>query len=491
MAFPKMSGLVAFACPLLLTGVSAAAESGDEDKERLNAEEEIVVTGSRIHRKDLTTPAPVRVITREQIDQSGRFSFGDFLQLMPEQGNAMNTQVNNHPSLYTGDGSTRISLRSLGENRTLVLVNGRRFISAGFGSADSSGDLNSIPGTAIERIEVLKDGASAIYGSDSMGGVVNIITRRRFNATEVEAFGGVSSHGDGQLLGFSGTTGLSGDRGNALLSASFYGQQSVGAGDRSFSSSGLLYDAVNGVTIPQQGSSNVPQGRFPVPAPGTPVPNPNNDSRIAFYNQLVTTYPEAASFIHDPAAALGWRPFDVAKVTYNFQPENYNQTPSRRIALFSTGDLNVGHRVRAYYEASYVNRQSEQQLAPDVYGTDLDFAVVSSAGTTNTGAVDPLDAIADVCEREGLWHQVDGAYGAFFYLSEDLRDTLRGLPRADSLTLDPHVARRVEGRRGRGDPRAHGPDDSAGPRHGDRLHGARPGPRPGVRAQLPHASSTD
>jgi aromatic-L-amino-acid decarboxylase len=66
------------------------------------------------------------------------------------------------------------------------------------------------------------------------------------------------------------------------------------------------------------------------------------------------------------------------------------------------------------------------------------FAVVSSAGTTNTGAVDPLEAIADVCQREGLWHHIDGAYGAFFYLVEDLRDTLRGLPRADSLTLDPH-----------------------------------------------------
>jgi aromatic-L-amino-acid/L-tryptophan decarboxylase len=66
------------------------------------------------------------------------------------------------------------------------------------------------------------------------------------------------------------------------------------------------------------------------------------------------------------------------------------------------------------------------------------FAVVSSAGTTNTGAVDPLDAIGDVCAREGLWHHIDGAYGAFFYLSTDLRETLRGLPRADSLTLDPH-----------------------------------------------------
>jgi aromatic-L-amino-acid decarboxylase len=79
-----------------------------------------------------------------------------------------------------------------------------------------------------------------------------------------------------------------------------------------------------------------------------------------------------------------------------------------------------------------------QAIAADRRAGLTPFAVVSSAGTTNTGAVDPLDAIADVCAAEEMWHHVDGAYGAFFYLSDDLRDTLRGLPRADSLTLDPH-----------------------------------------------------
>jgi aromatic-L-amino-acid decarboxylase len=79
-----------------------------------------------------------------------------------------------------------------------------------------------------------------------------------------------------------------------------------------------------------------------------------------------------------------------------------------------------------------------QAIAADLRAGLTPFAVVSSAGTTNTGAVDPLDAIADACASEGLWHHIDGAYGAFFYLSGDLRDTLRGLPRADSLTLDPH-----------------------------------------------------
>jgi aromatic-L-amino-acid decarboxylase len=80
----------------------------------------------------------------------------------------------------------------------------------------------------------------------------------------------------------------------------------------------------------------------------------------------------------------------------------------------------------------------EAAIAADRRNGLTPFAVVSSAGTTNTGAVDPIEAINRVCAREGLWHHIDGAYGAFFYLDESMRDTLRGLPEADSLTLDPH-----------------------------------------------------
>ena len=117
------------------------------------SEEEIVVTGSRIRRKDLTTPAPLTVISREQVASSGKVSIGDFLQTRPTQGNALNTSVNNG-----GDGSTRVNLRGLGVNRTLVLVNGRRFVPGGTG-ADATVDLNSIPRASIERVEVVADGA--------------------------------------------------------------------------------------------------------------------------------------------------------------------------------------------------------------------------------------------------------------------------------------------------------------------------------------------
>ncbi|HEX4620673.1 MAG TPA: Plug domain-containing protein, partial [Myxococcaceae bacterium] len=104
----------------------------EEPKKKRSASEEIVVTGSRIRRKDLSTPAQITLINKEQMQQSGRVSLGDFLQTLPEQGNGTNTSVNN-----AGDGSTRINLRGLGTNRTLVLVNGRRWVPGGLGANDS------------------------------------------------------------------------------------------------------------------------------------------------------------------------------------------------------------------------------------------------------------------------------------------------------------------------------------------------------------------
>ncbi|HXN84321.1 MAG TPA: Plug domain-containing protein, partial [Myxococcales bacterium] len=112
--------------------------------ERKSAQEDLVVTGSRIRRKDLTTPAPVAVVTRQQFEQSGKMSIGDFLQTMPEQGNAPNFQLNTGGINYGADGTTRINLRSLGVQRTLVLINGRRTVPGGLG-ASAAVDLNTIP----------------------------------------------------------------------------------------------------------------------------------------------------------------------------------------------------------------------------------------------------------------------------------------------------------------------------------------------------------
>src|ERR1043166_4455761 len=111
------------------------------------------VTGSHLRGKDLAAASPVTVFDREQLQSSGYVSIGDFLQRMPEEGGALHTNVNNG-----GDGQTQVSLRNLGAQRTLVLVDGKRWVNGGSG-AGSAVDLNSIPSASIERVEVLKDGA--------------------------------------------------------------------------------------------------------------------------------------------------------------------------------------------------------------------------------------------------------------------------------------------------------------------------------------------
>src|SRR5215470_19226607 len=129
--------------PAATEAAQPAAEAAEPTapKGKRAGEEEIVVTGSRIRRKDLTTPAPITVISKDQVQASGKVSIGDFLQMLPEQGNATNTAVNNG-----GSGATRVNLRGLGVSRTLVLLNGRRFVPGGFGNngTDAAVDLNAI-----------------------------------------------------------------------------------------------------------------------------------------------------------------------------------------------------------------------------------------------------------------------------------------------------------------------------------------------------------
>ena len=140
--------------------------------------EEVIVTGSRIAHSPTDGPQPVSVVSRQDIDDSGLLSVGDLIQRLPMQGSGINRTYNNG-----GDGSVRVELRALGSARTLVLVNGKRWVSSGEG-ANASIDLNTIPLAAIERVEVLKDGASAVYGSDAIAGVVNIILRKNIEGIE-------------------------------------------------------------------------------------------------------------------------------------------------------------------------------------------------------------------------------------------------------------------------------------------------------------------
>jgi iron complex outermembrane receptor protein len=346
---------------------------GESDEVFASGEEEvIVVTGSIIERRELTTPAPLAVLDKADLDAAGVASIGQILQNLPSQSNAINVQFNNG-----GDGSTRVSLRGLGAGRTLVLVNGRRHVAGGTG-ADASVDLNAIPTAIIERVEVLKDGASAVYGSDAIGGVVNIITRSDFEGSEASVYTGITGDGLGQVIDVSGVTGLTSDRGNVVFAAGYTDQQSIGAGDRDFSKEDKLYDWSTG-EVRGLGSSATPQGV---------IIDYGEDVGNEAWSQITSASPGAAVFFNDPA--MGWRPFstdgnsDVGEGDYyNYQPENYLVTPQKRYNMFSTGSYKLHDYARAFFEATYSNRKSDQRLAPEPLFTETEGITVSENNIYN------------------------------------------------------------------------------------------------------------
>ncbi len=412
----------------IAVGQPAAAPAGKAEEKT----EEIVVTGTRIRRKDLSTPAPVTVLSSQELTSSGKVSVGDFLQTLPEQGNAINTNYNNG-----GTGETQVSLRSLGAQRTLVLVNGRRFVAGGV-AAGSVVDLNSIPTAAIERIEVLKDGASAVYGSDAIAGVVNIITKKKMNGTEASGYAGTTGHGDGSIYDLALTTGTSSDKGNILFSAGWTKTNSIMAGDRSWAQYAIDYVYQNpnylyGTTGEHHGgSSAVPGGRFSLngyvldPSTGGVCQSDVDAAANNIFQckaggltqaagslaqrLLSSTYDATAgnpggelnpdnylgfNFTYDPSATGnidGYRRYKSSDA-YNYQAVNYLVTPQQRVQLFSTGDVNLGDVARGYFEASYVDRTSRTQIAPDplnigLYGLTLDpLSIYNPTATVTNGAV--------------------------------------------------------------------------------------------------------
>src|SRR5262245_51924254 len=214
------------------------------------------VTGSRIRRIDVETSSPVFTIDRNAIEKTGAVTLGTLLQQAPViAGAATNPSVNNGG----GTGVSTVSLRGVGVERTLVLVNGRRWIKdPDFDAVD----INAIPINLIERVEILKDGASAIYGSDAIGGVVNFITRKDFDGFEFTALKGESSRDDGGLDSYQMTLGSSFEQGHFMLGAVYDNRDQISSADRPFSEDPFaLYNGVQTVV----GSSRTDTGFYEIP----------------------------------------------------------------------------------------------------------------------------------------------------------------------------------------------------------------------------------
>ncbi|TDM06585.1 MAG: TonB-dependent receptor [Ideonella sp. MAG2] len=347
------ASLVAAFTSGMLASASAQAQTADAKAERVE------VTGSRIKRIDSETSQPIFTMNREAIQAQGLPTIGDVLQNLSANGSALNSTYNNG-----GNGETRVSLRNLGSNRTLVLVNGRRWVGGtGLGGAV---DLNTIPSAAVDRIEVLKDGASVTYGSDAIAGVVNVILRNDFNGAEVNVYTGQYDKGDGQKNSFDLTIGSSGEKFRSMVGIGYVKEDPVGAGDRHISSEPIIG------TGTAFGSSTTPFGRFAI-CNGT-----WNSSLGTCSGTQTRPDGSAGQFTYDPnKSGTNWRNFRTAPVGdlpddfYNFAPDNYLVTPQERISLFGRASYDLTPDTQIQLQAIYNQRKSEQLLAsmPIVLGT--------------------------------------------------------------------------------------------------------------------------
>lgn len=216
---------------LFASGVALSAVAQQQQGTQL---QRVEVTGTNIKRIDAETVAPVEVITREQIARTGQPTVADVLRNLPaNSGGSFGESFGNS----FAPGAAGISLRGLGQKTTLVLLNGRRVAGYGFAQnlQDSFVDLNAIPSSAVERVEILKDGASAIYGSDAIAGVVNIILRRDFSGVEASLSGGTSEGKKDYGFNLTGGVGdLGSDRYNFFGVFDYYKRDEVLLSDTKF-----------------------------------------------------------------------------------------------------------------------------------------------------------------------------------------------------------------------------------------------------------------
>jgi outer membrane receptor protein involved in Fe transport len=290
---------------------------------------------------------PVRVIERAQLEASGYATFGEFLQRLPEQGAAQGENINNG-----GDGSVQVALHNLGANRTLVLVDGKRWAPY---STSGVTDLNTIPTHSIERIEILESGGTSVYGPGAIGGVVNVVTRKRATETEAKAYGGMSTRGDARQYNVDITSGIAGDKSSAFFGVGFLDREALPGAQRGWASQVLAYNFNSGVARPG-GSPVLPNGTVHVFGPCTT--QVCNDVARAFAG--VTSFVAAGNC---PGCVDGFRPVTSSDL-YNFAQAQDLVTPTQQFSLFSNAEVRFSPVARAYFQGSFVNRRWSNLLAP-------------------------------------------------------------------------------------------------------------------------------
>lgn len=368
------SGVIA---SVALTSVSYA-QDGNDDNAKLD---KITVTGSNIRGVDLEGAHPVTIIEREELLATGVNDVGDLLQRLPSfSGSPLGTRTNNG-----GNGSVFVDLRGIGAGRTLVLIDGRRTV--------DGGDFQSIPAAMIQRVEILNEGASAIYGADAVAGVVNIITRSDMSGAEFEVSINDSfdtENNDIKQVSF--VFGDNSDDGGYVFGVQYEDQTATLQRDIPvdfLQNSYFILDpeayAAGGFTtspvdyLNPVGSSRIPCGNFNLASGGPSLTIIGNDP--------------SAGDCGTPGALLtpadfreyngGF--FDLNNDSYNYAPINYMQTPFKKTNLFFNGHKDI-NGVELFTNFRYNHRTSTQQLAPIPYDSNFDPAAPLADGGNGISA---------------------------------------------------------------------------------------------------------
>lgn len=348
---------------------SPAAMAQDSESQTL---EEITVTGTRISTQDYSAASPISTVDAELFSQTGAPTIETVLNTLPQFVPAI-TSTSNNPS---NGGQANVALRGLGTTRTLVLLDGRRIV-----PSNSTGvvDLNLIPASIIQNVEIITGGASAVYGSDAVAGVVNIKTRE-FEGLEVSAGYGETSEGDGGRFNMGITGGLvsSDGRGYAFGSFNYADRDGVLQGDRAFSAVSLDYDAATGQFAPF-GSSTIRQGRWDRTLSNLPT-------QAAVDAYFLAQDPGYVAGSAEPGHNFGFNPdgslFDTDPLinftgdtaeplqpvedpySYNFAPPNYLELPLERKSFFGKAGYEINESLEIYSQILWADYNVDQALAP-------------------------------------------------------------------------------------------------------------------------------
>ena len=371
------SSVIAGATFAVVTAPAVAQEDDDA------VQETVFVTGSRIAKQDFVSNSPIVTVNSETFELTGSVNTEDVLNTLPQAVPGFDRSSNN-----PGDGTATANLRGLGSARTLVLVDGRRFVPS---RADGVVDLNNIPAAMIERVEVITGGASAVYGSDAMAGVVNFILKDDFEGFEANlGYESVVDEGDAQFWTADLTWGANfdGGRGNVTTNFSYTNREGVFASARD-------YTAI----IPGGGgSSGVPAGHsfdvFDFTALGQ-APDLANCPEGTAINTGGTGCIGQAIF-DGPTGIRPWINGGANSDRYNYADVNYLQLPQERFSTTTIARYDVNEDLELYGRFTGSFNQVPQQLAPTPAFTSI---------TTQTD--NPFLSAA----AQAAFTQLDGAFG--------------------------------------------------------------------------------